>query len=41
MGVGAGVFAAAVLEYLVTEVIDLAGNACIENKKKTIVPRHI
>ena len=41
VGVGAGVFTAAVLEYLTNEILDLAGNACAENKKKTIVPRHI
>ena len=41
VGVGAGVFSAAVLEYLTNEILDLAGNACAENKKKTIVPRHI
>ena len=41
VGVGAGVFTAAVMEYLTNEILDLAGNACAENKKKTIVPRHI
>ena len=37
----AGVFMAAVLEYLCTEVCDLAGNAAHEKKMKTIMPRHL
>merc|ERR1712110_734456 len=38
---GAGIFAAAVLEYLTAEVVELAGNACRDNKRKTINPRHL
>jgi len=41
VGVGAGIFTAAVLEYLTIEVLELAGNACLEHKKKTIIPRHL
>ena len=41
VGVGAGIFTAAVLEYLTIEVLELAGNACLEHKKKMIVPRHL
>ena len=41
VGVGAGIFTAAVLEYLTSEILELAGNACEEQKKKTIAPRHI
>merc|ERR1712072_1620601 len=38
---GAGIFMASVLEYLTAEVAELAGNACRDNKRKTINPRHI
>ena len=41
VGKGAGIFTAAVLEYLVCEILELAGNACSEHKKKTITPRHL
>ena len=38
---GAGVYMGAVLEYLCAEVLELAGNAARDNKKKTIMPRHV
>ena len=41
VGKGAGVFAAAVMEYIAIEILELAGNAAEEHKKKTITPRHI
>ena len=41
VGVGAGIFAAAALEYLANEILELAGDACHQHKKKTIAPRHI
>ncbi|XP_065178435.1 core histone macro-H2A.1-like [Sycon ciliatum] len=37
----APVYLSAVLEYLVAEVVELAGNAARQNKKSRIIPRHI
>ncbi|ETE70431.1 Histone H2A type 1-C, partial [Ophiophagus hannah] len=41
ISVGASVYLASVLEYLTAEVMELAGNAAHQNKKKRIGPRHI
>ena len=41
VGSGAPVYMAAVLEYLVAELLELSGNAAKDNKKQRIIPRHI
>ena len=41
MGKGAAVFMAAVLEYMVCEIMELAGQAMSEAGMKTIMPRHL
>ena len=41
IGAGAPVYMDAVLEYLVAELLELAGNAARDNKKTRIIPRHI
>lgn len=39
--IGSAVYAAAVLEYLVVEILELAGDEAAKNTRKTINPRHI
>ena len=41
VGSGAPVYMAAVMEYLVAEILELSGNAAKEMKKNRIHPRHI
>uniref|UniRef100_A0A1I7Y141 Histone H2A n=1 Tax=Steinernema glaseri TaxID=37863 RepID=A0A1I7Y141_9BILA len=41
IGAGASVYLAAVLEYVCAEVLELSGNAAVDNKKTRINPRFI
>lgn len=41
IGTGAPIYLTGVIEYLVKEICELAGNAAIDNGKKRISPRHL
>jgi len=40
-GLQVPIFVAAVMEYMVAEVVELAGNCALEHKRSRIIPRHI
>ena len=40
-GKGAAIFMAAVLQYLTSEMLEMAGDYCHEKKMNTIFPKHI
>ncbi|NXG45015.1 H2AX protein, partial [Psilopogon haemacephalus] len=41
ISLGAAIYLAAVQEYLSAEILEMAGNAALTNKKLRIAPRHI
>ncbi|CAH2234573.1 jg15085 [Pararge aegeria aegeria] len=41
IGSGASVFLAAVVEYLASEMLDLASEVAFQNQKSRLVPRHL
>ena len=41
VGPGAGVYIAALCDYLAAELLELAGNSAKDNKRKRIIPRDI
>ena len=40
-GASAGVYMAGVLQFLCEEILELAGEMCLQHKKKTISPKHL
>ena len=41
VGLGAGIFMAGCIEYLVREILEIAGDQAVEAKKTLIKPKHI
>ncbi|KAK0413106.1 hypothetical protein QR680_006604 [Steinernema hermaphroditum] len=41
IGSGGPIYLAAVMEYLIAEILELAGNAAQDNRKSRITPRHV
>mmetsp|Transcript_17537 Transcript_17537/g.27112 ORF Transcript_17537/g.27112 Transcript_17537/m.27112 type:complete len:211 (+) Transcript_17537:16-648(+) len=41
IGAGSAIYLAAVLEYMVAELLELSGNCARDNQKKRIIPRHV
>jgi len=41
IGFGAGLYMAAIVEYLCAEVLELAGNAAKDNNRLRVSPRHV
>ncbi|RGB29071.1 histone H2A [Rhizophagus diaphanus] len=41
IGSCAPIYFAAVVEYLIAEIVELAGNAAVDNKRARITPRHL
>ena len=41
IAVGASIYLAAVLEYLVADLLEISGNVARDNKKLRIMPRHL
>lgn len=41
VGQGAPVYLAAILEYLMTKILELSGNICTDYNRKCITPRHV
>jgi len=41
IGQGAPVYLTAILEYVITDILELAGNVCISNRRTRITPRNI
>ena len=40
-GLGGSVFMAAVIQYLVMEVLEMSNQVCRHHKKRVIIPRHL